>query len=314
MSDVATTVVPVFGLIALGYASARLNIISREAGQGVAAFVFTLAMPALLFRTVLTAEAPEASSLALLAGFMGAAGGTWALASIATTRLLKRPAADAPSIAMASTFGNTVMMGIPLVVGHYGDRALAPLAVIIALHAPIMWAMASLQFAAARNVGDGQSVRGVAVGIARDLAQNPILIGIAAGWLWRLTGFGLAETADRFISLLAQAGVPGALVALGLSLARYNLGGQLPTLAVINATKLLLMPALAFAICAWLLGLSPLATGVVVILAACPTGANAFLFASKYDTAVGSVSASVALGTALSAITVTALLAVLGPA
>jgi predicted permease len=42
-----------------------------------------------------------------------------------------------------------------------------------------------------------------------------------------------------------------------------------------------------------------------------PVGANAFLFASRYERAVASVSAAVAISTAISVFTVTAMLAFL---
>ncbi len=58
--------------------------------------------------------------------------------------------------------------------------------------------------------------------------------------------------------------------------------------------------------------LPPVPAGVVVLLAACPTGANAFLFASRYEQAVGVVSGAVALGTVLAAVTISGLLWVMG--
>ena len=66
--------------------------------------------------------------------------------------------------------------------------------------------------------------------------------------------------------------------------------------------KLLLMPA-----CAWLLAhllkLPPMATSVVVLFAAMPTGANAYIFAAQYQRLVNQVSGAVALATILAAVT-----------
>jgi len=47
------------------------------------------------------------------------------------------------------------------------------------------------------------------------------------------------------------------------------------------------------------------------LFAACPPGANAFLFASQFDAAKNSVSGAVALGTALAAVSVSLVLAIL---
>jgi predicted permease len=61
------------------------------------------------------------------------------------------------------------------------------------------------------------------------------------------------------------------------------------------------MPAIAFAL-AKLLNLPPVVTGVVVLFAAMPTGANADVFAVQYQRLVNSVSGAVALGTLLAAV------------
>ncbi|MEL7544134.1 MAG: AEC family transporter [Pseudomonadota bacterium] len=317
MTDVLNTVAPVFGLIILGWISARIGLLDEAADRGLASFVFTIAMPALLFRTMATVRMPEGSSVDLLIAFMGSAAITWCAATLATTALLARPRPDSASIGMGATFGNTVMMGIPLAVGHYGEAAVGPLAVVVAVHAPVMWIIATLQNEALRsNSAASQEIAtrnkvDVVRGLVGDLARNPILIGIIAGSIWRTTGLEIPETPDKIISYLAAAGIPGALFALGLSLAKYRITGQGATLVTMTVLKLLVMPLAAWAIGALVLDLPPLWLGVAVILAAVPTGANAFLFASRYDSAVASVSGTVALSTLLSMITITALLSVL---
>lgn len=74
------------------------------------------------------------------------------------------------------------------------------------------------------------------------------------------------------------------------------------SVVVISALKLLAMPAVAFVL-AKLLNLPPIVTGVVVLFAAMPTGANAYIFAVQYQRLVNPVSGAVALGTLLAAVT-----------
>jgi len=47
---------------------------------------------------------------------------------------------------------------------------------------------------------------------------------------------------------------------------------------------------------------------VAVLMAACPAGVNAFLLAMRYERAVATVAAAIAIGTAASAFTLTVLL------
>jgi malonate transporter and related proteins len=74
--------------------------------------------------------------------------------------------------------------------------------------------------------------------------------------------------------------------------------------ALVVGLKLLIMPVIAWVLATQILGLPALGTNTVVLLAACPTGANAFLFASRFERAVGPVSGGVAVGTALAAATI----------
>jgi predicted permease len=71
-------------------------------------------MPALLFRTIAVAEVPAVDPLHLWGAYFGAVAITWVLATLLATKVLRRPPADAASIAVGSVYGNIVMIGIPL--------------------------------------------------------------------------------------------------------------------------------------------------------------------------------------------------------
>lgn len=313
MSSVLATVLPVFGLIALGFYAARSSMLSEAAGRGLGDFAFNLAMPALLFRTMVTVPPPTAAPAALLITYFGANFATWLVATRLTSGLLARSQGDAASVAIASCFGNTVMLGFPLGLSHFGEAAAAPMAMVIAFHSPALWTIATLQ----QEWSDRKGERGSAAvlsAVAWDLIRNPIIYGVIAGSLWRLTGLGLHPIVDKTFALLGQAGIPASLVALGMSLVRFRVLGQIATIETILCLKLLLQPALAAILAYGVFGLPPVEAGAIVLLAACPTGANAFLFAQRYDRVAGSVSASVAVGTALSAVSITLLLLLMGHA
>jgi predicted permease len=110
------------------------------------------------------------------------------------------------------------------------------------------------------------------------------------------------------LAMLSEASIPTALFALGLSLATYSLRGQWSGMAVLIVMKMVLMPLLVFLALHYLVSVPPLWAKVAVLLAAMPTGANAFLFAHRNEESVAAVSAAIALGTGLAAITVSLLL------
>src|SRR5690349_8765933 len=64
-------VAPVFALIAIGYAAALSGLLSEAAHKGISEFAFTIAMPALLFRTIAVAEVPAVDPLHLWGAYFG---------------------------------------------------------------------------------------------------------------------------------------------------------------------------------------------------------------------------------------------------
>lgn len=310
MSSVLTTVLPVFGLILVGFIAARFSIVSQPAGRGLGEFIFTIAMPALLFRTMVTAESTSSSPGSILAAFFIAGAIVWIVATLAAIHLIKRSGLEATALAMATTFGNTVMLGLPLGIAHYGDAATPALALIIAVHAPLLWLVASVQaewMTAKGPVDLGGRVRD----LVKDVATTPIVFGVVLGSLWRATDLGLNEVPDKLLSMLGTAGIPASLFALGASLSRYSVRSNLDAMGLVLVLKLLAFPLAAYILAVHVFALPPMAANAVVLLAACPTGANAFLFAQRYDSAVGPVSASVAAGTVIAAFTISVLFAVM---
>lgn len=311
MYDVVAIVAPVFGLIALGYLLVRTGLLGEAAGKGLSEFVFTVAVPALLFRMMATVAAPAVSPFGLWGSYFGASAVVWIVAILITRFVLHRPAADGASIAMGAAFGNIVMLGIPLALDRFGAEAATPIALIVSVSSPLLWFAATLHIESVERRG-GTSWAGLLRDLMLGLLRNPIILGVLAGTAWRLTGFGIHEIPDKMITMLGQAAVPVALVSLGMSLTAFEVRGQVATMTAICLLSLVLMPAMAWLLAVAVFALPPVWTGVAVLFAACPTGANAFLFASRYRVATGSVSGAVALGTTLSVVTISLMLLVLG--
>lgn len=138
---------PVVLLIAVGCIAGRAKLISASGVKDLSNLVFMVVLPALLFRTMAQVR-PEAVNGASLLAYFGALcllfGGT--LAVVGFTR-------RGAVLALATTFGNTVMMGIALVGIAYGSAGLAVLLPIVSLHALVMLTTATivLEFAVLRE-------------------------------------------------------------------------------------------------------------------------------------------------------------------
>ncbi len=307
MDAILNTVLPVFGMIVLGYGFARANIVDAIAARGIAQFVFNVAIPALLFRTVAIMAAQAAAPWGLWLVFFGGLAVTWIVTALVSRNIASLAPSGGAAASMAAGFGNLALLGTPLALAHFGDSAAVPLGMILSIHAPILWFAATMHRELARHSG-GFSVARTARELFLSLATNAIVLALIAGSLWRMTGLGLHPVAGRMLEMLSDASVPTALFALGLSLAAYSLRGQWGGMFALIGLKMVLMPILVFIAVRYVVALPPLWAKIAVLFAAMPTGANTFLFAQRNDEAVPAVSGAIALGTGLAAISASVLL------
>lgn len=307
MEPILTTVLPVFGMIILGYGFTRARIFDAAAGRGITLFVFNVAIPALLFKTVATMGPQQGAPWELWIAFFGGLAITWVAAALASRVVPSLDVSGGAAASMASGFGNLALLGTPLALSHFGQQVAIPLGMILSIHAPILWFTAMLHRALFQG-GGSFSVSRTAKDLFRNLATNAIVLGLLAGTIWRLTGLGLHPVAGTMLDMLADASVPTALFALGVSLAGYSLRGSWSGMFTIIALKMMLMPVLVFGLVHYVVSIPPLWAQVAVLFAAMPTGANAFVFAQRNEEAVAAVSGAITLGTALAAISAAILL------
>lgn len=311
MSAVFVTVAPIFGLIALGLAAARFEWLTQASGKGLADFTFLIAMPALLFRTMVVSEMGDASPALLLTSYFSVIAMIWVLATIVSLFVLRRPPAESAVFAMTASYSNIVLLGIPIALAAYGDRAAPTAAIIVSMHVATLWLAACLHLALAEGAR-AHSLGQLARIVATDVARNPIVVAIVIGVIWRATGFGLHVSVDRLLSLLSNAGVPCALFAVGFSLAGFRIAGETRALVASLILKNVLSPVLAWVVLRYAFGVPALPASVVTLFAAMPTGTATFLFASRNNLALQTTSATVAVSTAAAMVTLPIVLLWLG--
>lgn len=299
---------PVFLLIALGYVAGQRRWVRETAVPDLSNLVFLVLIPALLFRTMSSVRFETLDLRPVLAYFV--ASGALLLVSIAWRGLNRKSVV----LALAGTFSNTVMIGITLVGLAYGQAGLVTMLTLVSVHALILlssatllleWAAARIQHAAG---GRTQSVARTVWSAAKSAVIHPVPLPIVCGLLFAQTGWTLPVVIDRPLELLGAAFGPVSLLLVGVTLAQTPLGGYVRTALWVVASKNLLLPVLVGA-SAWAFGVTGLPLTVMVVAAALPSGANVFLFAQRYGVAQAQTTAAMGLSTAVSAITLSAVMA-----
>ena len=303
MSPLVETVLFVFGLVALGYLSGVTGYLNSKTGDALSEFAVGVAMPILLFRTMVQADFHGSAPWALWATYFSAAAITWTLGHLVITRIFGRDAQAGVVGGVAAAFSNLLLLGVPLILGVFGNEGFEVLSLIISVHLPAMIMASIILFGI---FGRGKGARLSPVDILRDffgrLAANPLIVGIVLGLIWRTTGLALPDLASRLVDALADIAGPVALFAMGLGLRKFGISGNVRPALTLSLLKLLLMPAAALAI-AWLLGLPPLVAKIVVAAAALPSGVNSYLIATHFGTGQALSSNQMTLSTACAVFT-----------
>ncbi len=285
--QILTVVLPVFALIGIGYLSARSRLLDASIGDALGDFVFTIAIPVLIFRTLATSSLDDVSPWGFWFAYFSGVAVVWTLGTIVVRRLFKREARAGVIGGISAGFANTVLVGIPLVTALYGEDGLVPIFVLISIHLPLLTVVCALlmeRAAVQDGTGSGRSVAAILGTVVRNLIGNPIVIGILAAAAWRLAGLPVSGLLADVLSKIAAAAVPVALFSLGMSMVHYGVRGNLAPAVILSALKTLVMPAVVYVIAAKVVHLPPMWVGVATLTAACPTGVNAFLFANRYGT------------------------------
>ena len=292
MSGILVVVLPVFGLLGLGYAAARFGLLSYQAGEGLSEFVFTFCIPPLIFRTMATASLPDSQPWGYWGAYFLGLALSWALAMAIGRAVFKLDARENVVAGFAAGQSNTALVGIPLLLEAFGDAGAVPLFLLLAVHLPITMTSATLLMEGPHGLHP--------LALAKRLLLNPILLGLMAGLAFRGLGAPYGGALRVIIDYLANAAVPCALVAMGLALRRYGLQADVKLTATIAALKLFVHPAAVYVLAHKVFTMPPVWSGVAVLFAAMPSGVNAYLFAERYRTGVALSSSAIALSTALS--------------
>ncbi|MBZ9774221.1 AEC family transporter [Mesorhizobium sp. CO1-1-8] len=303
MSPLTETVLFVFSLVALGYLTGLTGYLKPASGDGISEFAISVAMPLLLFRTMVNSDFHGVAPWSLWGAYFTAVAMTWAAGHLVTTRIFGRDARTGIVGGVSSSFSNVVLLGIPFVLGVFGASGFEVLSLLVSVHLPTMM-MASIIMFEIFGRGDSEPVHPLRIiqSFLRRLFTNPLIIGILAGLAWRLTGAPLPNLATRLVDALADTAGPVALFAMGLSLRRFGISGNIRPALALSALKLFLMPALVLGL-VWLLGLPPLTAKVAVVVAALPSGINSYLIAVQFNTGQALASNQMTIATASAVVT-----------
>ena len=313
MTIVATLLeitIPVFLIVAAGYAAVRLRYFPESLIDGVVRYGVTFAVPVLLFLSMTRIDLATAVSPGALVAFFGA-GNACFLGMMVLSRLIwRRRPGESVAVGFCTFFPNVVMLGIPIAERAFGPEVMGAVFGVIAFHSIHNYFVGFIAMEMVRR-----DRAGLAVALSRAFMttfRNPLMIGLVSGMVFNLSGLTMPEIPLAALEMVAASAIPAALFSLGGVLTRYRLREEASEALTVAAFSLIAHPGLAWLLAGPVLGLGETYVRAAVVLAAMPAGLNGYIFATLYDRAVGTAASSALLATALSVLSVSVWLALLG--
>ena len=307
-------ILPVFGLIALGFVLRRRGILTATGSRELGQLLYWVCLPAQLVLLTSRVDVTRdfdprmlgAVALALLAGLVAG----WRISA-------RLPAAMRGCVLNGAARANGAFIGLPVV--DLAARALAPEqhAALVGTYAVLLGPTVILFNIAAvtafRLPHHGLSWSGVRQALA-DLPRSPLILGCALGGILGAWSPGLLDgtVPGTLLALVAACAIPLALICAGVDLDLSHVREHPRIIAATVALKLILVPATTWALC-HLLGVDRHSTFCAVVLMASPTAIASVPMARLLGGDAGLMAALVTATTLTAPVTMLGWLLLVGP-
>ncbi|WP_299987596.1 AEC family transporter [uncultured Ruegeria sp.] len=299
MVEIFLRTFPFFAIIGLGFWAGRSRFFPPDATLYLTKFVFFFALSAMLFRFAATLPFAEIFDGRLVIGYLIGTVCVYAIAMvIAYLRSLDLPTAAIE--AQCAAIGNVGFLGLPMLALLFSEAAIGPVMLVLTVDLVVFSSLIVILI----NVGrDGRLSFGTIRLIGIGLLKNPMILSISGGLIWSALEMPVPAPLNDFLTILGGAATPGALFAIGASLAdksaeRIQIAGWL------SFCKLVLHPLFVALMVIWLIPVATFPAMVAIAAASLPVAGNVYMLAAYYGVAPQRASAAILLSTMASILTV----------
>lgn len=233
---------PLFFIMLLGYLLHRKQFLTDDFVAMANKFVFNVALPVQLFRDLATMDV-RASFDAKYVLFCAVVTTASILVIWALAKLFLKEKYIVGEFVQACYRSSAAILGAAFIQNIYGTSGMSGLMILGSVPLYNIFAVIILTLespALDAKSGMGEKIKKSLKGIV----TNPILLGIAAGFVWSLLRLPMPTMANKTLSSLAGMTSPLALLAIGAGFKGREALGYLKPTAVATVTKLVILPAI----------------------------------------------------------------------
>lgn len=284
-------------MIAVGFVLSRIKLLKEAGTACLATLLLNLILPSSILNSFLSAE--ESVHFSAIAISFGISALAVLIAVVISKLAFPRDAVGN----FASAFSNAGFMGIPLITGILGARAVIFAAPFIAIVNVLQWTYGVYLFTGST---DGLKVK--------QLIRNPILISLALGMLVALLRISFPMIITKTISGFAAMNAPIAMLILGAYMSRSDLKKLFMDgrMYLISLFRLMIVPIVTMLALKLFQLSDPTICMAIFIAAAAPVGSNVAVYAQRNGGDYQYASGTVCISTAFAILTMPLLVLLYG--
>jgi len=296
--NIATTIIPIFAIIALGWFVRIKGFIQPEFLGPANRLVYYLAIPAMIFHEIskgsLSTQFDAAVILITLFSVLTVFAVAWCVGLIWRIR-----SGELGTFIQASFHGNLGYIGLAVAYYSLGNDGFVRASIIAGF---IMILQNFLAVVALQFNSDDASTSNSKRNAVLKILGNPVILSALAGILFSSTGLKLPLVISRILDILSGLALPMALILIGASLSFKLMRLKLSRIFSSSILKLILLPGLGFFLYRMLdIKLQDYLPGLILLSS--PTATLTYVMAKEMNGDTDFAVAALSFCTLLSAVT-----------
>ncbi|MCP5277799.1 MAG: AEC family transporter [Thiobacillus sp.] len=289
---------PIFVVLMLGIALARVGLITDAFVDAGTRLVFNVTLPSLLFISISKTNLGQTAIIALIGYGLAGTLAVYLLLEV-LARYLVRPGTDRGVVVQGAFRSNMAIVGLAYCVNAYGEAGLAAASLYLGFVTILLNILSVITLN--RSLDRHGSWRDTLRSIVRNPLIISILLALPVAWTHLSLPAVLLKTGEYF----AQMTLPLALLCTGASLSLAHLRQEPRNALYATLGKLLLVPALLTG-GGFFLGFRGMDLGILFLLSSSPTAAASYVMARAMGGNAG-LAANIIVLTTLGSILITSL-------
>ena len=307
MLGVIELVVPLFGLIFLGYAAGRIVKLPIEGLAWMNFFIVYVALPAMFYLLLSKTPLEQFANLGFIAVTTFCTLAIFSVTFVIAGLRNGGNVAESTIQGFAGAYGNIGYMGPPLALAAFGLESAVPVALIFCFDNSLHFTMGPLLMGL--HSGEKAGAGRLALQVLKKIFTHPFILATIAGVAGAALRIDLPDSANKLLQFLGGAAAPSALFAMGVTAALRPLKRVPMELGYLVPIKLVVHPVLVYVLIKLLVpGVEPIWLHTAVMMAALPSATNVFVIAQQYGIWQERASSAVVISTLAATVTVTAYL------